>query len=1818
MVAERYKNFEEKFPDFNIKNLSIGDQVSVYVNGAWRSETLNASPRIDHGMIIMEVAGGARLVETAVPPKKIELPVADPRGGSNTVEIDGRTYTYDRNNFRIDENGDAIYNLADTTGRGGKERLGIKAEILRNLSEAKGIHKEVRDLLTKIEAVVSIRRKDLLSEHTKLTKRVEKLLLSFGSPADWEDWDAKEVEDVGKRLESTRQQVSLEVAELEKAMKEIEQWQTNIDGTNKRAELGTLEAERLEDAQQREIKKRERAENADYKTRHTGWESGKEKWDEYQAGGKKKNDRDTAWNVAHPGEPIPTSPGKEPVKKVIDQAEAIDQADWAYFNGLKKTNEVYKEVVERRREKASKLKIGRDYPAGSFAGTATPEEQVQAEEFRDVSIKIMKEVIAQWKEEETEKFDFAEEKKSLEDKVVELRAEIAKYPPAKPLEGRVKTVHDSLLTIRKEDPSARDNFLSHWKELGEIELEVYKEEIAATSKPELAERDIDISQDLLMRIFASREAGVNNLMQNIYSLSLNEGGVVAKEAIRSSLKGLFRAEPDRALLLELQRSGIKSWDNFQKLLDGQLGDNLTRVLNVMAQEHLKKEVAKNTSWLDKTKAIKWQIGSRMLSTLACVGGGTFLATSLFATGGLAGVGLVAAGGATGGFARGLLNKFAFGHKKVKEHTAQKMKELEERKKQEFIAQMLGQSFGNNSAGDSNFEQRTNAEFSSIMAQCLREVSKAEVSATEPDDAKKLGDNAKRIYIESIRNLEMSGTEVGVEQREKFALALLQMQAKTQELAQKAGEQVGSGRLKQFMSDLVGQGSDPVLIKLLSGSMKVYSGNMENTTAALTFSTLSGAGLSMAMASGNPWARSAMGAIGGGLAGYQFGEGRRLRKGEEIGRTELDADFESVNNFFGQHRAGLANPAHRLRPEEMREFSSLIIKLKSALKNSEQEVKAGTTFFSGRDKYDAKQWSALALQGDPVFRKQIENLVYEAEKAGILVEQERREDLGAALRRLDEHKQEVLNQCESKIGSRVKKWLGRNLERTAWTVGGAVAGGAFTWLVGDTIKNIKGLAGDYKGSSSVSGEIKLTPEQYTESQAGMKSWVEDIMGKSAVVGGVAGAGGGETILHGGGSASAEHLPPAGEHKEIPQPVKAIEHAPASVPETEKLPTGYLDLENLDPNANPELVKFAVDHNLEQDEFDYLKGLTERYDLDPTESNFEKILDAGENFSGKKTGVFDHLSRSNVNNPIKALSESRGVVIKLLVQEGKVDGAVRFLQDECGNATPRAFKVLGIDNLQDTGKLRQVLENFANDKSAGHNDASRGVYDYMKHVAYRDMQHLENAKGVIQIKGVGGEHPRIIDVNGRELVGGQMRGYGGGARAETMAEKFEHTVEGTEEAKVVTPTESAVDTMPNAKGRANDFLKISQRENSYPSLTEMKENNILKRYDNEALRQQVGNNELSKVRDLARGTARQYVQIDKALDLAQKAGDNDAIEFLTKQKEIFVKGLPKDIRPAFHQDIVGGERGPIPVTEQNNVFSLESDEPLDFEPFENSEVLIQNTSLEDAVAGTAGGSTAEVVGSTGGVETLVTRSGGLHSSAPSVGETKLMFDKTNPDVVSAYSRAGAMPVETSETSVGTGEVVKPTSAETPASSAEEDVAGLVSEEPGDWSEMSSEARYKSAMDDVQARWDFEVDKMEFSGEMTGDKVKLEVERYLQQREAIQYGFIDQEMNRTQMVDSLAGTMDDGLSDEFKFILFEHVKPETALVFDPDGDGGNMIKFMHQGKEYFVQGAPDDIYKTGDNGDLLMLDDEGDFIPVEWGFNAEGGVEIIPVEDPIDIAA
>ena len=369
---------------------------------------------------------------------------------------------------------------------------------------------------------------------------------------------------------------------------------------------------------------------------------------------------------------------------------------------------------------------------------------------------------------------------------------------------------------------------------------------------------------------------------------------------------------------------------------------------------------------------------------------------------------------------------------------------------------------------------------------------------------------------------------------------------------------------------------------------------------------------------------------------------------------------------------------------------------------------------------------------------------------------------------------------------------------------------------------------------------------------------------------------------------------------------------------KLPKGQIDLNDLDNTTNPDLFKFGQETNLDDSELVFLQKLCNQYNLTPDKENLKAILTAGEYFSGKKTEVFDHLSKSNVNSQIKGLSESRGLVLKLLVSENKLDKAVEFFQNECDNALPRGFKKLGLEDLDNSVEVGKLLADFYSNDSSNHEEVSSNIYDFLKHTAYRDINQAEKSKEITKIDGELEGRPRLLDVEDKDSVEGQIRNLGLGMDFEAVSvDQFEEIVVDSESGEEVGVASSGkVNQSENKKvgekkveksvsesvKKFNLIMKILSK-NHKPDASKLIENGILDK-DWRKLTITAKGNTPSLDINIVLFRARYIDGLKKLLD--KKDLSNDVKDLMRKKIEQLISSTEKSYGNVYAFEMGGGDK------------------------------------------------------------------------------------------------------------------------------------------------------------------------------------------------------------------------------------------------------------------------------------------------------------------------
>lgn len=584
--------------------------------------------------------------------------------------------------------------------------------------------------------------------------------------------------------------------------------------------------------------------------------------------------------------------------EVMDEGVSKDDTAFRFYDkDLTADNVIKKEVERRRQEKAKELNLkDDDFPSGKIDGDE--DEKRKARVYRKRTVEIFRQVLSEWKGQKVDKeakFDFEKEKIDLEDKVIALRDEAAKYRDLN-IDKKIKRLEDIILLADEGKVTTIHHFLTAWQLAGEIEVDLYSKELTQGShkEREVKEREIDVSQKLWAKILDRRNGEMKEVLKTAYA-SLKEDGSVDKVAVRRALKRLFKEAPPENILRELLSCGIKSWDSFLTRLDGQFGETLSSALAEMAQDHLRREVAKNVGFFDRFDAKSGQVFLRATTNVVLVGGTATLLMALTSgpemarwandgdivrrvTGGI--------GGALGGIASGFVDRLAWWRKGPKDDMAKQMAELEAKKRKEISADLV-----------TNFGVE---EFAAVMAQLTREVSAKPLVETESEEAKRLDVNARHVYIDALKTLEMAGEEVNAEQKCKLAIALLELQAITKQKA-----------------DMALAESDPVFARMFTGDDKIYSGQLADERTALTTCAVHGALVGLGLS--GDWLAWAGGVLGG-ATGYAQGEKGRKQAKEHEGAKNVEVDFKTITEFHSLRSAFESAKPRLVQLEE--EFESV--------------------------------------------------------------------------------------------------------------------------------------------------------------------------------------------------------------------------------------------------------------------------------------------------------------------------------------------------------------------------------------------------------------------------------------------------------------------------------------------------------------------------------------------------------------------------------------------------------------------------------------------------------------------------------------------------------------------------------------------------------------------------------------------------------------------------------------------------------------------------------------------------------------------------------
>ncbi len=972
-------------------------------------------------------------LELSKSPKKIDkIP-----GLSDLLNINGKKYFINlKKTTVVQDTGEVeltLENIADP-----KDRLkNINLKTIKNL-EAVGnfeldIETKINELKNKVINRADARAKEILVGLIEVQKKVEAAADKLGSLSEWEEIGQKEAEKIGQEIKQLQSEVKIALADLENKLKGLEPRKSG-------AETLAEEASGLQSRLDRDVQKNAK----DFKSQveqvkqvHDEWKKDKEEWT------KNKKDKD-AWEKLKDkkGEPDPGDPGvepKEPPKPDSIKTPDFDQVKidkaFALFTSLETdiaagtASDKHKKIIEKVKELADK-QAKREGIGGflNYDDKDGTRQQVIAEIFQ----KVLDEEKAKV-EVEVEKFDLNKEKEELKNKLIDFKARAEAIGFNIAVGQTVKQTIDNWLKIvndidaTKPQADQEKSVLQWWKFIGEEEPKLYKaeQEKQPTLEKAETEKDIDIPDIVLRELFADRPKEVRAILEEIYKEKLKatdeqQTKFEDNESVMEAMGKLMDKKPSKDVLDKLRQYGIKNWEQFQNVWNKKMAKKAAGVLHQWGQADLQSELAKQIGAWDTIKALKWQLGARIATNIALVGGGAILATSIFATGGAAGVALAAAGGATGGGIRALLQKFMFGGKTMEDRKKKALEEMYDNKRNEIIKNTLDKKFIGASASGNTLSGETKAIFSSIMAEAIRTASDEMVKGDAGDfsstEANALSGDSKRLFIQALKNAREAGLDVSAEQKVSMALALQSL--------------IKRGEMKNVEAV---KASDPLVIKMLDGVMAGYSGQLASREnfgmAGTATSMVAGAAVGAAFSSAeySVIARGVLGGLGGATAGYRFGEGLRAKREVKKASETFLPRFNETNIQWENYSK---NP-ESLDIDELKKFGD--------------EIKSFNRYLKGEADTVAEQNIVSLLKDNPQLRKQIENLVYQAYRRGVFAR--------IGLAEMQKHTEESTKDSNIKLSDSTKKWLEKQIDRGIYTTAGAMVGAASAIVLGRGFQEI---------------------------------------------------------------------------------------------------------------------------------------------------------------------------------------------------------------------------------------------------------------------------------------------------------------------------------------------------------------------------------------------------------------------------------------------------------------------------------------------------------------------------------------------------------------------------------------------------------------------------------------------------------------------------------------------------------------------------------------------------------------------------------------------
>lgn len=631
----------------------------------------------------------------------------------------------------------------------------------------------------------------------------------------------------------------------------------------------------------------------------------------------------------------------------------------------------------------------------------------------------------------------------LQTLVRDASADYTKY--AQPL-FEVQKIDPTITSQAELNQRRQDQYVQYLNTLHRIESSVdaifVEDKHSAPEAKEDRYSFIDIPERDLREALFSTGDGLSKFreaMKSLYSDAFSGNGMSA-DSVRQ-FKNIVSAEsPDAAVMKQLSQYGIKDWKVFKDMWDTHMAEHFAESLQVSAHAKVKAKIAEKITWYKKAWALKGEVTTRVVSGAVLVGGIAFTGGSLAAGAGMLAQAFAAMGaGGLGGAMRAKMHEWFFGSEKAQKKAAEKLQKLhkdtEVASKTDVIDDLLGEQFGNmGSDAGANFQVASSKidmlpQLTAIMSQTIREMSSD--LDKKPDSSNVLIGDARGTYERALATLEPKDRTEKTKRDLARVISKLTSKGESMEEALRNIEtSFPMEKLNVLFADIAGRngaGRGFVTGSMLAGAFMVD----------------------------NVWTRATLGAVGGANIGYKIGKEKGLERKREEARASILNNLSSFKNKYQKYVDGsisLSSESDVFRDEAR----NSLMNWKKMLHGDATQQEAHAFFVSVNDPENltAAEQKQLAERNDLL--RQIQSVVYDVERTGILLEKESdRKGLDRLVDTLQANEAEAKN-VDPKVTALLEKELGKkwNKEAGIGVVVGAALGAATALTVGHGFKALR--------------------------------------------------------------------------------------------------------------------------------------------------------------------------------------------------------------------------------------------------------------------------------------------------------------------------------------------------------------------------------------------------------------------------------------------------------------------------------------------------------------------------------------------------------------------------------------------------------------------------------------------------------------------------------------------------------------------------------------------------------------------------------------------